>query len=262
MAIFRKIHVSFWSDPFIAELDINKKYFYLYLLTNERSKQCGIYEIQKRQISFDTGLSLNEVSDCLRFFEQKGKIKYSESTFEIALKNWAKYNISTSPKLLACVKKEYKDVKNKVLIQYVNGIDTLSQEEQEQEEDKEKEQDSNLDTLNSSIMQDFDTFYQKYDKDVGKQQAQSAWSMLSPEDKQKVLSNVDDYVRVNSKKFYRLNPSRYLNERRFEDELIAPDVDIKGNPIDRAKHPDFPSDKEYHYKNIYYYENGKPELMT
>ena len=62
MAIFRKVHTSFWSDPFVADLTDDKRLFYLYILTNERTKQCGIYEISKKQICFDLGYSMDTVS--------------------------------------------------------------------------------------------------------------------------------------------------------------------------------------------------------
>jgi hypothetical protein len=62
MAIFRKIHTQIWSDPFFSELDNEKKIFYLYLLTNERTRQCGIYEISKRHMAFDLGMSLEKVT--------------------------------------------------------------------------------------------------------------------------------------------------------------------------------------------------------
>lgn len=136
MAIFRKLHVSFWSDTFISELPNDKKLFYLYLLTNERTRQCGIYEISKKQISFDLEYSIDTVSILLQYFIDIKKIKYSESTNEIAIKNWAKYNYSSSPKVKKCIENELKLVKNKVLIQYVNNIDSLSQEEQEEEQEK------------------------------------------------------------------------------------------------------------------------------
>jgi len=132
MAIFRKLHVSFWSDTFISELPNDKKLFYLYLLTNERTRQCGIYEISKKQISFDLEYSIDTVSILLQYFIDIKKIKYSETTNEIAIKNWAKYNYSSSPKVKKCIENELKLVKNKVLIQYVNNIDSLSQEEQEE----------------------------------------------------------------------------------------------------------------------------------
>lgn len=134
MAIYRKINTTFWSDPFICDLDPDKKLFYLYLLTNERTKQCGIYDISKRQISFDLGISLNKVSENINFFNNKGKIMFSENTNEIAIKNWIRFNGSTSPKVLKCVESELKLIKNRLLIDYIYSIDTVSQETQEQEE--------------------------------------------------------------------------------------------------------------------------------
>ena len=139
MAIFRKVHTSFWSDTFTSELDQNKKLFYLYLLTNERTKQCGIYEISKRQISFDLGINTDTVSKQLKFFSDSGKIMYNETTKELAMKNWGKYNNSTSPKLQSCVSKELTEVKDTLLIDYVRGIYTLSQQEQEQEQEEEQD---------------------------------------------------------------------------------------------------------------------------
>ena len=140
MAIFRKIHTSFWSDSFISDLDKDKKMFYLYLLTNERTTQCGIYEITKRQIAFDLGCSIDTVSKLLKYFVSEKKIKYNEQTNEIAIKNWAKYNGSTSPKVKSCIDKELKTIKDTILIQYIYGIDTSPQEEEEQEQEEEQQE--------------------------------------------------------------------------------------------------------------------------
>lgn len=140
MAIFRKIHTSFWSDSFTSELERDKKLFYLYLLTNERTTQCGIYEITKKQISFDLGYSIDTVSKLIKDFEKSGKIKYNEQTKEIAIKNWLKYNSSSSPKVQSCIDKEFKLVKDTLLIQYLNSIDTCSQEEEEEEKETEEEE--------------------------------------------------------------------------------------------------------------------------
>ena len=138
MAIFRKIHTSFWSDTFIQDLDNDQRLFYLYLLTNERTKQCGIYEISKKQMAFDLGYSIDRVSKLLKYFIDTGKVLYNETTKEIAIKNWGKYNNSTSPKVLSCIKSELDDVKDRVLIEYIKGMHTPSQEEQEEEQEEEK----------------------------------------------------------------------------------------------------------------------------
>jgi hypothetical protein len=160
MAIFRKIHTSFWADTFVQDLDTDHKLFYLYLLTNERTKQCGIYEISKKQISFDTGYSIDKVSKLLNYFIKVGKIMYNDITKELAIKNWNKFNSSSSPKVVSCIKTELYNIKDRVLIEYVNGIYTASQEEQEQEEEKEQEQDSNLSLLlnKSELELTFDSY--------------------------------------------------------------------------------------------------------
>lgn len=140
MAIFRKIHTSFWSDTFIQDLDNDQKLFYLYLLTNERTKQCGIYEISKKQICFDLGYSMDKVSKLLLYFIKRDRILYSEVTKELAIKNWNKFNSSNSPKVVSCIKSELLSIKDRVLIEYVNGMYIASQEEEEKEEEQEEEQ--------------------------------------------------------------------------------------------------------------------------
>ena len=152
MAIFRKIHTSFWSDTFIQDLDNDHKLFYLYLLTNERTKQCGIYEISKKQISFDLGYSIDRVSKLLKYFIDTNRIMYSEPTKELALRNWTKFNGSTSPKVVSCIKSELLNVKDRVLIEYVNGMYTASQEEQEQEQEEEEEKNNNKFDFKKSLL--------------------------------------------------------------------------------------------------------------
>ena len=140
MAIFRKVHTSFWSDTFISDLDREKKLFYLYLLTNEKTTQCGIYEISKKQIAFDLGYSIDTVCKLLAYFIKLGKIRYNEPTKEMAIGNWLKYNGSTSPKVKTCIDKEFGKVKDTVLIQYIYSMDTHPQEEEEEEQEEEREQ--------------------------------------------------------------------------------------------------------------------------
>lgn len=119
MAVFRKIHVSFWSDPFVQSLSPEKRYFFLYLLTNEKTKQCGIYEISRNQMCNDTGYNMDTVSILLNYFEEQGKIKVNTQTNEIAIKNWNKFNDNTSNKVQILVNKEHTLIKDKSLIQFV-----------------------------------------------------------------------------------------------------------------------------------------------
>lgn len=143
MAIYRQIQTTFWGDSFITTLTPEQKYFYIYLLTNDNTKQCGIYEITPRKMSFDTGYNQETIEKLLAIFEKHKKIKWSKTTNEIALINWPKYNNHGSPKVQSCIKKELTSVKNKTLIPYIYGIGTISQQEQKQEEEEQQEQSLN-----------------------------------------------------------------------------------------------------------------------
>ena len=150
MAIFRKINVSFWDDEKVVDdFTPEDRYFMLYLMTNPHTNQIGCYQITLRQIEFETGYNKETVSKLITRFEKILKvIKYSESTKELLILNWHKYNWTNSPKILACLSKEFKSIKNKefryyinkVSIQYGYSIDTESQEEQEEDQEEEQEQ--------------------------------------------------------------------------------------------------------------------------
>jgi DnaD/phage-associated family protein len=165
MAKYRQIHVNFWQDSFVLDLTPEEKYFYLYLMTNSKTSQCGIYELPKKVIEMETGYNRETVDKLLQRFIDYGKIKYNEATKEIFILNWAKYNMINSSKVMACIKKELEQVKtpefvmefisrcqklgyktDTISIPYPYGIDTVSidyGEEKEQEEEKEKEEEKN-----------------------------------------------------------------------------------------------------------------------
>lgn len=146
MAVYRKIDISFWQDSFVLGLSPEEKYFYLYLMTNSKTTQCGIYEISLRVIELETGYSADQVFDLINRFINYKKILYNEETREIMLLNWIKYNGSSSPKVLTRIQKELASVKNKeyvyrygqVSIEYGYSIDTGSQKEETPEKEKEE----------------------------------------------------------------------------------------------------------------------------
>jgi len=161
MATFRKLQTAFWTDPFVEDLTQEQKLFYLYLITNTKTSQSGIYEITKKYIAYETGFSPAQVNELLSFFERTDKISYSAETNEIAIINWSKFNYNKSHKVLKCIyddlqlikstdliKKIYDEVyiqklvdeesKYTVLIEYLYSMHTVCipklQQEQEQEQ--------------------------------------------------------------------------------------------------------------------------------
>lgn len=159
MAKYRNVHIDFWQDGFVLDLTPEEKYFYLYLMTNSKTTQCGIYELPKRIIETETGYNRETVDKLLIRFIDYGKIHYRESTKELMMLNWAKYNYIDSPKVRKCIEKELKNVKYQAFVEiYLNNlkqygyrIDTLSidygeerEEEQEEEREREEEQEEKI----------------------------------------------------------------------------------------------------------------------
>jgi hypothetical protein len=138
MAVYRQIQTSFWQDEFVLNLTPEEKYFYLFLLTNSKTRQCGIYQLPMPIIIVETGYNQETVEKLIHRFIDYGKIIYSLKTREIGLVNWPKYNSMESPKTKACVLKELKDVKDRSLIAQIYPMQGVSQKEQEEEKEKEK----------------------------------------------------------------------------------------------------------------------------
>jgi len=191
MAAFRKISVTFWSDTFVGDLTPEQKYFYLYLMTNDKTTQCGIYETSIRKMSFDTGYNQETVVKLIDFFQEMNKVRWSKETNELCLLNWAKYNDSTSPKVQACIDKELLKVKNRVLIEYLYSMDTHPQEEKEEEEEKEyQEEEEKIFTFRDALFEQWFAYKkekkQTYTK-IGIDTLKKKWESKSDEDLQQAI---------------------------------------------------------------------------
>ena len=112
MAKYRQLYTEFWSDSFVLELTPEEKYFYLYLMTNTKTTQCGIYEISKRTIETDCGYNRETVEKLIKRFCDYKKILYSDDTKELMIINWIKYNVPNSQNVIKCVQNELLKVKN------------------------------------------------------------------------------------------------------------------------------------------------------
>lgn len=142
MAEYRYVHTRFWEDPDMLELTREQKYFYLYLLTNPKSSQCGISEFSLKLAAIHTGYSEETLLDLIHVFEDElGKIKYNPETKEIAIKNWGKYNyLADNEKVRKHIESEFKKVKDVRLIEFVKeGKSYIPGKEDKQKKTKNEE---------------------------------------------------------------------------------------------------------------------------
>jgi len=92
MADFRNIHTRIWTDAWFSELQPDEKLMFIYLFSNPNASVCGMYEMPKRNISLDTGISLDRVSEILNKLSAAGKVFYENGIVWVV--NLKKYNDS------------------------------------------------------------------------------------------------------------------------------------------------------------------------
>lgn len=73
-AKFRYVQTKFWDDPFVMGLPQDKKFFYLFLFTNQFVQQCGVYEFSIRNFSHYSGFTEDQIAELLAFFVEQEKI--------------------------------------------------------------------------------------------------------------------------------------------------------------------------------------------
>ncbi|MEK3974720.1 DnaD domain-containing protein [Psychrobacillus sp. FSL K6-1267] len=173
MSIYRSVQVSFWQDAFVLDLTPEEKYFYIYLMTNSKASQIGIYELPKRIIETETGYNREIVEKLLNRFIEYKKIEYDDKTKEIFMVNWVRYNWNNSPKVISRVIQELDLIKNKLFvkkyvslalesntnkafIEYGYSIGTVpildaQEKEKEKEEEKEEEKEKQQEKKKSSV---------------------------------------------------------------------------------------------------------------
>ncbi|MGY4105501.1 DnaD domain protein [Ignavigranum ruoffiae] len=119
MSVKRVVDTEFWSDSYVVDhYSVEDKYFYIYLMTNPKSTQVGIYALPRRIISFETGYTL-EVIDVLldRFQTKYQEIIYNFQTQEITLLNSLKHSVIKGGKpVIDLICRELSQIKDSTLI--------------------------------------------------------------------------------------------------------------------------------------------------
>lgn len=122
MGINRIVNTDFWEDEKVLDsFSPEDKYFWLYLLTNPRTRQLGVYKLPIKIISFQMGYSEETVRVLLDRFERTYKIiRYNRETQEVAILNYLKWSIVRGGKPVEdCIKADMALVKDKSLITFV-----------------------------------------------------------------------------------------------------------------------------------------------
>ena len=86
----RILHTKFWQDAYITDLSVSESWAFMYFLTNDKVNMSGIYEVTSREVAFYTKLSVEEIREFAKKFQNDKKIFFFESW--VCLVNHDKYN--------------------------------------------------------------------------------------------------------------------------------------------------------------------------
>lgn len=76
MANYRQIHTKLWSKGWFEPTDPAQKLLFIYFLTNPYRNESGLYELSKKRMRDDTGLTEAAVDKALEGLESIGKAYY------------------------------------------------------------------------------------------------------------------------------------------------------------------------------------------
>ena len=122
MAKYRQIQTCFWKDSFVTELTPEEKFFYMYIMTNSNTTQCGIYTFIIKFAEVETGYNSDTIEKLLKKFVEYGKISYCKETKELMVLNWVKYNFVNNKAVISCMNKELQQTKHKPFIKALYNI--------------------------------------------------------------------------------------------------------------------------------------------
>jgi hypothetical protein len=241
MSKLRSVNTCFWSDPWVEDLTPTEKLLYLYFITNEKTNMLGVYELSIKKISFETGIDKQTIQKALKGFETINKVRYTKN--HIILLNFAKHqNYNTNMKISAIdvfnsLPKELKV--NKETIDRSNaskgfervlcclGMVRKVEVEDELEDEVKIENENKKSDL-------FDTFWNLYAKKEDRKKSFSKWMNLKIETMETIIEVVPKYVKQKPEIKYRKNPVTFLNNRSWEDEIIAEKEKPQKVPMQKA----------------------------
>ncbi len=87
--------------------------------------------------------------------------------------------------------------------------------------EKVTKKENNKENINTSVQNEFERFWNLYDKKVSKEKSFKLWIKLKTEDKMKIFETLPLYVKSTPDKQYRKNPDTYLRNKSWKDEILT-----------------------------------------
>lgn len=225
MARMRMIKPKFWEDTKIGKLSRDARLLYIALwnfsddlgvvIGNSVWLKTRIFPYDQMQIQqFEKLISDLAINGFIYLFSYQGE------EF-IYLPNFARHQTINRPNLedVNIPKAVLEDLKATFTEQSLMNHGIITDESVTKEE-VEKEKENKLSLSECVCDEEFERFWNLYDKKQDREKAKSKFKKLSKADKAKIFETLPAYVASTPDKTYRKNPVTYLNNKSWNDEII------------------------------------------
>ena len=109
------MQTSFWTDPKVRALPTKAKLLFTYLITSPNSHVSGIYYLPTTAISYETGLTKEEVDEMLLSLTDSDLALYDRDTNTVWIKNMLRHQ-GRGQKIIQAVEYQLASLHNSNLI--------------------------------------------------------------------------------------------------------------------------------------------------
>lgn len=107
----RMIDPKLWSDQWVRKLNPLDRYLFIYLLTNERSSWCGVYELDLGVMAFESGIDERDLEKSM-LPRLSPKVLYVDGW--VCFRNWDKYHNNGSEQTKKGIENAWEAVPEKI----------------------------------------------------------------------------------------------------------------------------------------------------
>jgi hypothetical protein len=98
----RGFQTETWTDPWFQQLELEQRYLFIYLWTNEHCNQAGLYQITIATLAFETKLSAEQLPELLESL--KPKVQWYPDDNLIWVRNFLRRQAKSSKFIIAATK--------------------------------------------------------------------------------------------------------------------------------------------------------------
>ena len=246
-----KIHRDIRSWEWWDDLVMVKSWFTILMLANSCDRKWHGYEIKagsfitsRERLADELGLSVDKTRTVLARLKKTGEISVitSNQFTLITINNWKQYQVEENPQPQFAENQDDNSVFEKEIPsksptnpQQIPNESPANPHKQEYKEMKEIEclntcsnPDTDLfggmiETKKPESCLSFEAFWNLYQKKVGKQTAKNLFKKTSEDERQAIRQHVPLYVQATPEVRYRKDPTTYLRQKCWEDEIIVRD---------------------------------------